>query len=176
MFTLSHLNGSDLKMASTGMEGGGSDEDKYLMRSCLNNSNGLEWIIEIMVMNNWKGPDLISLHRNSQDLCIIFKNSPHISIFLFQGNGNIFWGVATQTKMSVGEYMTSFKGIKQDQREGWKKVEKWNSSDSGMTLPAPPPCKVRAKSRNYFFWTYLQIGVKPQEAVELFAHPCSFTS
>ena len=42
LFTLSHLNGSDLKMASTGMEGGGSDEDKYLMRSCLNNSNGLE--------------------------------------------------------------------------------------------------------------------------------------
>ena len=45
----------------------GSDDDKYLMRSSLNNSSRLEWIIEIMAMNHGEGPDLISLYRNSQD-------------------------------------------------------------------------------------------------------------
>ena len=45
----------------------GSDDDKYLMRSSLNNSSRLEWIIEMMAMNHEEGPDLISLYRNSRD-------------------------------------------------------------------------------------------------------------
>ena len=45
----------------------GSDDDKYLMRSSLNNSSRLEWIIEMMAMNHGEGPDLISLYRNSRD-------------------------------------------------------------------------------------------------------------
>ena len=45
----------------------GSDDDKYLMWSSLNNSSRLEWIIEMMAMNHVEGPDLISLYRNSRD-------------------------------------------------------------------------------------------------------------
>ena len=64
----------------------GSDDDKYLMRSSLNNSSRLEWIIEMMAMNHEEGPDLISLSRNSRDYSctrLLWKKLLMCFIFFF---------------------------------------------------------------------------------------------